>query len=212
MDNALYVLVVVDSEMARQVGLAARHAQEMFRLAHAWRVIDVPNNDADLEGLGYVYHPQEEGADWGSIDYIMNPPPPEIPDSVKGEQVCLAYPLEGVELNAPLTEHSSWVRVERALGQLGKRAFVEVYDPPASREGFRLKWVDSDDMTTREVVALSARVHRLYAGFSIEELAKRAGLDLLTLAKLEEGAFIPDILLLERLAGGMGIHPTNLFG
>ena len=48
-------------------------------------------------------------------------------------------------------------------------------------------------------------------GYSVRELAKKAGVGFVTVSRIENGHMSPTVTMLEKLAKALGVHITQLF-
>lgn len=48
-------------------------------------------------------------------------------------------------------------------------------------------------------------------GYSVRELAQRAGVGFVTVSRIENGRMNPTVATLEKLAKGLGVHITDMF-
>jgi transcriptional regulator with XRE-family HTH domain len=65
-------------------------------------------------------------------------------------------------------------------------------------------------MDVRAQVGLNVRRRRMAAGLSQEELAHRARLDRTYISGVERGIRNPTVLVLQALAGVLGVRPADL--
>ena len=52
---------------------------------------------------------------------------------------------------------------------------------------------------------------REHRGYSVRELAKRAGVGYVTIVRIENGHMSPTVTMLEKLAKALKVHMTELF-
>jgi transcriptional regulator with XRE-family HTH domain len=63
----------------------------------------------------------------------------------------------------------------------------------------------------RDVIVILLRMWRERRGYSVRELAKRAGVGFVTVSRIENGHMSPTVAMLETLAKALNIHITALF-
>ena len=98
------------------------------------------------------------------------------------------------------------------LDQQGAVLAGKVLDPSPFGEGFLCSPFDfvvlSDNIQSMPVLLRHWRERR---GYSVRELAKRAGVGFVTVSRIENGHISPTVTMLEKLAKALGISVRDFF-